>query len=34
VANIAEDDWFRLEIINKQEQHPLLGTWGALQFFA
>lgn len=28
------DDWFRAEIIGKPDIHPLLGTWGSMQFYA
>lgn len=27
------DDWFRAEIIGKPDIHPLLGTWGSMQFY-
>jgi hypothetical protein len=29
----APEDWFRAEIIDKPEIHPLIGTWGACQFY-
>jgi hypothetical protein len=27
------DDWFRTEIIGRADLHPLLGTWGSMQFY-
>jgi hypothetical protein len=33
VTTLDPNDWFQLEIVNKQAIHPLLGTWGSLQFF-
>jgi hypothetical protein len=34
VAHLDPNDWFQLEIVNKQGQHPLLGTFGSMQFFS
>ena len=34
VTTLGLNDWFQLEIVNKQGQHPLIGTFGAMQFFA
>lgn len=34
VTTLEPNDWFQLEIVNKQALHPLLGTWGSLQFFS
>lgn len=28
------DPWFEKEIIQRQELHPLIGTWGAQSFYA
>jgi hypothetical protein len=28
------DSWFKREILERQDVHSLLGTWGAMQFFA
>ena len=33
VSQLDPSDWFVLEITNKQGQHPLIGTFGSLQFF-
>lgn len=33
VSGLAADHWFQIEILNQPEKHPLLGTFGALQFF-
>ena len=27
------DDWFRAEIIDRPDVHPLIGSWGAMQFY-
>jgi hypothetical protein len=27
------DDWFRAEIIDRPNVHPLIGSWGAMQFY-
>lgn len=34
VTQIPEDHWFRLEILDKQAIHPLIGTFGSMQFFS
>lgn len=34
VANLNPNDWFSLEIVQKQGQHPLIGTFGSMQFFS
>jgi hypothetical protein len=34
VQMLQPNDWFQLEIVNKAAVHPLLGTWGSMQFFA
>ena len=33
VSQLDPSDWFVLEIVNKQGIHPLIGTFGSLQFF-
>ena len=33
VSQLEPSDWFVLEITNKQGQHPLIGTFGSMQFF-
>jgi hypothetical protein len=33
-ASEPEGSWLRTEIIQHPEKHPLLGTWGAQQFYA
>ena len=34
VSQLDPSDWFVLEITNKQGIHPLIGTFGAMQFFS
>lgn len=33
VVEVEPESWFDLEIIKRSAVHPLLGTWGAQQFF-
>ena len=32
VANLPDDDWFKQAIVNNAK-HPLLGSWGSMQFY-
>ena len=34
VHSLEPNDWFVLEIVQKPGVHPLLGTWGSMQFFS
>lgn len=33
VISLAPDDWRKIQIVNRPTGHPLLGTWGSMQFF-
>lgn len=33
VSDLPADDWFYIEVISQPEKHPLLGTFGGMQFF-
>lgn len=33
VVNLRDDDWRKKEIVQRPAIHPLLGTWGSMQFF-
>lgn len=33
VTSLLADDWRKIAIVNRPTGHPLLGTWGSMQFF-
>lgn len=34
VISLAPDDWRKIQIVNRPTGHPLLGTFGSMQFYA
>lgn len=33
VISLPDDDWRKSQIVGRPSGHPLLGTWGSMQFF-